>query len=157
MQAQPKTETHTLDDTTSERPRTNAGALVDTLAALGYRTAFGIPGGAIAGIFAALSGHDAIRTLLSQHEGGAAYMAMGQSLVSGGREIGLCFGTSGPGITNLITGVAAAFEEQVPIFVLTGNVATTLIGKGAAQDAYPDGIDAVGMLRPVTARSITAM
>jgi acetolactate synthase-1/2/3 large subunit len=141
----------------AERPRSNAGALIDALAGLGYRTAFGIPGGAIASVFAALSGHAGIRTVLSQHEGGAAYMAMGQSLVSGGREVGLCFATSGPGITNLITGVAAAFEEQVPIFVLTGNVSTALIGKGAAQDAYPGGTDAVGMLRPVTARSVSAM
>jgi acetolactate synthase-1/2/3 large subunit len=146
-----------LPEAIVDRPRSTAGALVEALAGLGYRMAFGIPGGAIAGIFASLSGHGGIRTVLSQHEGGAAYMAMGQSLASGGREVGLCFATSGPGITNLITGVAAAFEEQVPIFVLTGNVSTALIGKGAAQDAYPSGMDAVGMLRPVTARSITAM
>jgi acetolactate synthase-1/2/3 large subunit len=132
-----------------------ADALVDALHTLGYRTAFGIPGGGIASIFAALGGR--LRVVLSQHEGGAAYMALGQSLTTAGREVGLCFGTSGPGITNLITGVAAAWEEQVPLFVLTGNVSTELIGKGAAQDAYPGGLDAVAMLRPVTARSVTAM
>ena len=135
--------------------RSYADALVDALHTLGYRTAFGIPGGGIASIFAALGGR--LRVVLSQHEGGAAYMALGQSLATAGREVGLCFGTSGPGITNLITGVAAAWEEQVPLFVLTGNVSTELIGKGAAQDAYPGGLDAVAMLRPVTARSVTAM
>jgi acetolactate synthase-1/2/3 large subunit len=134
-----------------------AQALVGVLEQLGYRTAFGIPGGAIAGIFAALSGRTCLRVVLAQHEGGAAYMAMGQSLATAGRHIGLCFATSGPGITNLITGVAAAFEEQVPMFVLTGNVSTDLIGKGAAQDAFPGGTNAVGMLQWVTARSVTAM
>ena len=122
---------------------------------MGYRTAFGIPGGGIASIFAALGRR--LRVVLSQHEGGAAYMAMGHSLATAGREVGLCFGTSGPGITNLITGIAAAWEEKVPLFVLTGNVSTELVGKGAAQDAYPDGLDAVGMLKPVTERSVTAM
>jgi acetolactate synthase-1/2/3 large subunit len=136
-------------------PATHAEALVDALRALGYRTAFGIPGGGIASIFAALGGR--LRVVLSQHEGAAAYMALGQSLATAGREVGLCFGTSGPGITNLITGVAAAWEEQVPLFVLTGNVSTDLIGKGAAQDAYPGGLDGVAMLQPVTARSVTAM
>jgi acetolactate synthase-1/2/3 large subunit len=137
--------------------QSQAQALVGVLERLGYRTAFGIPGGAIAGIFAALSGRTSLRVVLSQHEGGAAYMAMGQSLATAGRRIGLCFATSGPGITNLITGVAAAFEEQVPMFVLTGNVSTDLIGKGAAQDAFPGGTHAVGMLQSVTARSVTAM
>ena len=135
--------------------RSYADALIDALHTLGYRTAFGIPGGGIASIFAALGGR--LRVVLSQHEGGAAYMALGQSLATAGREVGLCFGTSGPGITNLITGVAAAWEEQVPLFVLTGNVSTELIGKGAAQEAYPGGLDAVAMLRLVTARSVTAM
>jgi acetolactate synthase I/II/III large subunit len=136
-------------------PGTHADALVYALRALGYQTAFGIPGGGIASIFAALGGR--LRVVLSQHEGAAAYMALGQSLATAGRQVGLCFGTSGPGITNLITGVAAAWEEQVPLFVLTGNVSTDLIGKGAAQDAYPGGLDAVAMLQPVTARSVTAM
>jgi len=135
--------------------RSYADALVTALCGLGYRTAFGIPGGGIASIFAAMGGR--LRVVLSQHESGAAYMAMGQSLATAGREVGLCFGTSGPGITNLITGVAAAWEERVPLFVLTGNVSTDLIGKGAAQDAYPGGLDGVAMLQPVTARSVTAM
>jgi acetolactate synthase-1/2/3 large subunit len=136
-------------------PRSYAEALIDALHAMGYRTAFGIPGGGIASIFAALGRR--LRVVLSQHEGGAAYMAMGHSLATAGRDVGLAFGTSGPGITNLITGVAAAWEEKVPMFVLTGNVSTELVGKGAAQDAYPDGLDAVGMLKPVTERSVTAM
>jgi acetolactate synthase-1/2/3 large subunit len=134
--------------------RRQADALVETLFALGYRNAYGIPGGGIAGIFAALGRR--LRVTITQHEGGAAYMAMGQSLATACREVGLCFGTSGPGITNLITGIAAAFEEQVPMFVLTGNVATTLEGKGAAQDAFPGALDAVAMLKPVTARSVMA-
>src|SRR5882724_1036534 len=141
----------------AEGVTSQAQALVAALERLGYRTAFGVPGGAIAGIFAALSGRTGLRTVIAQHEGGAAYMALGQSLATAGRRVGLCFATSGPGITNLITGVAAAFEEQVPMFVLTGNVSTDLIGKGAAQDSYPGGIDAVAMLRSVTARSVTAM
>lgn len=131
--------------------------IVATFEDLGFRAAFGIPGGAVCTIFNSLSRSQQIRIHLAQHECGAAYMAMGRSLVSQGKEMGLCFGTSGPGITNMITGVAAAFEERVPIFVVTGNVASTLRGRGAAQDAFDTGIDAVRMLDPITARSVTVL
>lgn len=134
-----------------------ADKIVATLEDLGIRTAFGIPGGAVCTIFNSLSRSRIIKTLLAQQECGAAYMALGRSLISQSQEMGLCFGTSGPGITNLITGVAAAFEERVPIFVLTGNVASTLRGRGAAQDAFDTGIDAVRMFDPITARSITVL
>lgn len=130
--------------------------LVQTLEKIGIRQVFGIPGGAVGSIFNSLSQSRLITTTLCQHEGGAAYMALGRSLgtISKG-EMGLCFATSGPGITNLISGVAAAYEERVPIFVLTGNVSTQLIGRGAAQDAFVSGINAVKMLEPVTWQSIT--
>jgi acetolactate synthase-1/2/3 large subunit len=143
-------------------PTLNAAqALVSVLEEKGVELAVGIPGGAVSAIFTALSRSGRIRTRLAQHEAGAAYTALGASWVrfrsrNEKKPLGLCYATSGPGITNLITGVAAAYEERVPIFVLTGNVATGHFGKFAAQDASPGGIDAVRMLEPVTARSVCA-
>lgn len=84
-------------------------------------------------------------------------MAMGRTLASRGRSIGLVYVTSGPGLTNLITGVSAAFEERVPIFVLSGNVSTSLRGRGAVQDGYESGVPVTRMLEAVTARSVTVM
>lgn len=139
----------------TDRPKLVADLVVKALEDVGIKVAFGIPGGAIVSIFDALSRSEKIDVVLTQHECSAAYMAMGRSLASLGQEVGFCFATSGPGITNLITGVAAAYMEKVPIFVLTGNVSSELRGKGAVQDAYESGVDAVKMLEPVTLSSAT--
>ena len=136
-----------------ERPRLVADEIVEVLEDCGVEYAFGIPGGAIVSIFDALSRSKKIKVILTQHECSAAYMAMGRTMASYGKKIGVCFSTAGPGITNLITGVATAYEERVPIFVLTGNVSSDLIGRGAAQDAYWSGVDAVKMLKLVTSDS----
>lgn len=134
---------------------TAARALVTRLAELGARLAFGIPGGPIVHVFHALATSERIRFVLSQHEAGAAFAAMGAAFVRSAREVPICLATAGPGATNLITGVAAADHERVPLFVLTGNVATHLRGKGAVQDSSRDALDIVRMLEPITARSVT--
>ena len=126
-----------------------------TLAQLGARSAFGIPGGPIADLFQAFSRSKEIRTVLCQHEAGAAFAAMGHTLYSPTGALGVCFGTSGPGLTNLITGVAAAHQERVPIFVITGNVSTDVLGKGAVQDSFHTGIDGLRMLESVVCASVS--
>lgn len=136
-----------------DRPKVKADIVVETLANLGVKAAFGIPGGAFYALFDALTRAPSIEVILAQHEGAAAYMAMGRSMAAKGREVGLCFATSGPGMTNLITGVASAYEERVPLFVLTGNVSTKNIGKGAVQDGFSSGINSLEMFHPITVRS----
>lgn len=130
--------------------------IVKTLEQLGVKVAFGIPGGTIATLANALSQSKLIQTILTQHECGAAYMALGYSSYTQGKnnEMGLCFGCSGPGVTNLITGVASAYEERIPIFVLTGNISTQFIGKGAAQDSFESGIHALQMYQSITAKTV---
>lgn len=135
--------------------RTAAQALADRLADLGARFAFGIPGGPIVHVFHALMTSERIRFVLSQHEAGAAFAAMGAAFTRGPREVPICLATAGPGATNLITGVAAADHERVPLLVITGNVATHLRGRGAVQDSSRGALDIVRMLEPITARSVT--
>ena len=124
----------------------NADLIVKTLEVLGIRSSFGIPGGAIHTFYNALCGSQIIKTTLCQHEGGAAYMALGRSICrQNENDIGLCFSTTGPGATNLITGVAAAYEERVPLFVVTANISIHNKGKYAVQDSLETGVDIVKM------------
>lgn len=132
----------------------HAKLIIKILESLGIRSAFGVTGGAIVTIFGALSESTQIETIHAQHEGSAAYMALGRGLVSRGTDLPLIYATAGPGILNLASGLAAAWEECVPILAITGNVSRSLFGKGAAQDSSPLGIDAVKALAPVTAESV---
>lgn len=132
-----------------------AQALVERLAALGVKYAFGILGGPIVYVGHALMTHPRIHCMLAQHEGGGAFAAMGRGFVREHRELPVCFGTSGPGSTNLMTGVAAADAERVPLFVLSGNVATHLKGKGAVQESFPGGLDTVRMFESITVKSVS--
>ena len=103
--------------------------LVDALADAGVRYIFGVIGGAVFPLFTATAGRRT-QIVMTKHEAGAAFMADGYARASGG--LGACVATSGPGATNLITGVAAAYADSIPIVVLTGQVATKSFGQGRA-------------------------
>ena len=119
-----------------------AEILVESLRKEGVGTIFGYPGGVVLGIFDTL--YDApIRIVLTRHEQAAAHAADGYARVSG--KVGVCMTTSGPGATNLVTGIATAHMDSVPIVALTGQVATPLIGGDAFQEA-----DITGITRPIT-------
>jgi acetolactate synthase-1/2/3 large subunit len=118
------------------------------LKAEGVKVVFGIPGGLLFPFFDAIEMDPDIALVVSKHEEGAAFMADGYAR-SGGK-IAVCAGTSGPGSTNLLTGVACAFADGVPMLVITGQAASHALGKGAAQETTREDIDIVAMFRPVT-------
>ena len=102
---------------------------------------FGVPGGAIEDFNTALFHSDRIKPIVTKHEEGAAFMADGYARVSG--RLGVCFSTAGPGATNLITGLANAHGDSIPVCALTGQEATAVCGKGAIQESGAEGIDIV--------------
>jgi acetolactate synthase I/II/III large subunit len=109
----------------------------------GVDVVFGYPGGACLPIYDALPDHPSVRHVLVRHEQGAAHMADGYARTTG--RPGVCLVTSGPGATNLVTGLASAFMDSVPIVAITGQVATSLMGRDAFQET-----DVLGMVGPVT-------
>jgi acetolactate synthase-1/2/3 large subunit len=117
-----------------------AEILIDTLIEQGVDTVFGYPGGAVLPIYDALFQHTKIRHVLVRHEAGAAHAAEGYARSTG--KPGVVLVTSGPGATNAVTGIADAFMDSIPLIVLTGQVATNLIGSDAFQEA-----DTVGITR----------
>jgi acetolactate synthase I/II/III large subunit len=108
----------------------------------GVEVIFGFPGGAVLDLYDEMSRHD-IRHILVRHEQGAGHMADGYARASG--RVGVCLVTSGPGATNVVTGVATAYMDSVPMVVFTGQVPTALIGNDAFQE-----VDIVGITRPCT-------
>lgn len=122
-----------------------ADAVIKVLAAHGVTTVFGYPGGAIMPIYDALYGAP-VEHLLSRHEQGAAFAAVGYARASG--KTGVCFATSGPGATNLVTALADALLDSVPLVAITGQVSTAVIGTDAFQE-----IDVLGMSLSCTKHS----
>jgi len=120
--------------------KSGAEILIDTLIEQGVDTVFGYPGGAVLPIYDALFQHKKIRHVLVRHEAGAAHAAEGYARSTG--KPGVVLVTSGPGATNAVTGIADAFLDSIPLIVLTGQVATNLIGTDAFQEA-----DTVGITR----------
>lgn len=119
-------------------------ALMRSLLAEGVDTIFGYPGGAIMPIYDALYDHqEKINHILTRHEQGAIHAAQGYARVTG--KPGICFATSGPGATNLLTGIADAMIDSTPLVCITGQVASPLLGTDAFQES-----DIVGMSMPVT-------
>jgi acetolactate synthase I/II/III large subunit len=118
------------------------------LKAEGVSVVFGIPGGLLHPLFEVLETDPDIELVVTKHEEGAAFMADGYARAS--RRLSVCAGTSGPGATNMITGVACAFADGVPMLVVTGQVASHMFGKGAAQETSREDMDIVAMFRPVT-------
>jgi acetolactate synthase-1/2/3 large subunit len=125
-----------------------AGLLLQYLEGEGVQYIFGVPGTTLVPLFAAINNQTAIKPILTKHEEGAAFMADGYARVSG--TIGVCYATSGPGATNLVTGVANAYTDDVPLLVITGQVPTSIYGKGTFQDSTKEGIDSVAMFNPLT-------
>jgi acetolactate synthase I/II/III large subunit len=115
---------------------TGAEVLVRYLENEGVKYVFGLPGGHLLTFYDALR-RSSITAVLAKHEGGAAYMAAGHALAGGG--LGVCCGTVGPGATNLVSGVAAAYMSSLPMLVLTAQVGTSSIGRGALQEAAGEG------------------
>nr|WP_255763475.1 thiamine pyrophosphate-binding protein [Pelomonas sp. P7] len=131
--------------------RDAADLIVDALAALGVEYVFGVPGGAIEPLYNALarSGRrGGPQAIVARNEQGAAYMADGYARETG--RLGVCIATSGPGATNLITGVACAYDNNVPLLVLTGQPPIKNFGKGALQESSCTGINTMAMFRPCT-------
>jgi acetolactate synthase-1/2/3 large subunit len=122
--------------------KTGAKILVDTLLAEGVEVLFGYPGGAVIPLFDVLY-DEKVRFILTRHEQGAAHMADGYARATG--KVGVCIATSGPGATNLTTGIATANFDSVPVVAITGQVKTHLIGNDAFQEA-----DVTGIMRPIT-------
>lgn len=122
-----------------------ADALLHALVAEGVETVFGYPGGAIMPLYDALV-DSPIRHILVRHEQGAALAANGYARYSG--KVGVCIATSGPGATNLITGIADAYLDSVPMVAITGQVATTLMGTDAFQE-----VDILGITLPIVKHS----
>jgi len=118
------------------------------LKAEGVHVVFGIPGGLLFPFFEAVEKDDVLELIVSKHEECAAFMADGYARVS--RRLAVCAGTGGPGSTNLVTGVACAFADGVPLLVVTGQAASHALGKGAAQETTREDIDIVAMFRPIT-------
>lgn len=115
----------------NEKKMNAAEGIIKALELAGVTQMFGIPGGAIDGFSNALYGNDKISVLVTRHEAGAAYMADAYARLTG--KIGVCFTTAGPGASNAVTGIATSFVDCVPVLIFTGQIATSLFGKGAFQ------------------------
>lgn len=122
---------------------TCAEALVRCLEMEGVRLVFGYPGGAILPVYDALSSNKKIKHILPRHEQGAAFAACGYARTTG--EVGVCMATSGPGATNLVTGLANAYMDSIPLVAITGQVSTGQVGTDAFQE-----VDITGITIPVT-------
>ncbi len=123
---------------------TGAEIVIECLKEQGVDTVFGYPGGAILNIYDALYKHqDEITHILTSHEQGASHAADGYARATG--KVGVCLATSGPGATNLVTGIATAFMDSVPVVAITCNVGISLLGKDSFQE-----IDITGVTMPIT-------
>jgi acetolactate synthase-1/2/3 large subunit len=125
---------------------TGSEVLLRGLLLEGVDCVFGYPGGAVLYIYDAMHGNPDFKHMLTRHEQGAIHAADGYARTSG--KVGVCIATSGPGATNLVTGIATAFMDSVPLVVITGNVATSVIGTDAFQEA-----DITGITMPITKHS----
>jgi len=157
----------------ANRQRTYADLVVAYLAQIGVEYVFGVPGGAIEPFFNALAHHsqyDAseipsglaprvlsrktprgardLQAIVARHEAGAAFMADGYARETG--KLGVCCATTGPGTTNLITGVASAYADHIPMLVITAQTALPGFGSGALQESSSDAVDTVGMFQHCT-------
>jgi acetolactate synthase I/II/III large subunit len=126
---------------------TGSGAILRTLEHLGIKDVFGLPGGAIIPFYDELMASTAIRHILVRHEQGAGHAAEGYAASS--NQIGVAIATSGPGATNLVTAIADAYMDSVPMLAITGQVFSTLMGTDAFQE-----VDIVGITMPITKHSI---
>jgi len=123
---------------------TGSEILIECLVEQGVDTVFGYPGGSVLNIYDSLyKNSDRITHILTSHEQGASHAADGYARSTG--KVGVCIATSGPGATNIVTGIATAYMDSVPVVAITGNVGTSLLGKDSFQEA-----DIAGITAPIT-------
>ena len=123
---------------------TGSEIIIECLKEQGVDTVFGYPGGAILNVYDALYQHaDEIQHILTSHEQGASHAADGYARATG--KVGVCFATSGPGATNLVTGIATAYMDSIPVVAITANVGVSLLGKDSFQE-----VDIAGITMPIT-------
>ena len=123
---------------------TGAEIIVECLKEQGVDTVFGYPGGAILNVYDALYEYkDQITHVLTSHEQGASHAADGYARATG--KVGVCLATSGPGATNLVTGIATAYMDSIPVVAITCNVGVSLLGRDSFQE-----IDITGVTMPIT-------
>ncbi|MDO5126454.1 MAG: biosynthetic-type acetolactate synthase large subunit [Eubacteriales bacterium] len=126
---------------------TGSEIIIECLKEQGVDTVFGYPGGTILNVYDALYKHqDEIHHILTSHEQGASHAADGYARATG--KVGVCFATSGPGATNLVTGIATAYMDSVPLVAITANVGVSLLGKDTFQE-----VDIAGVVMPITKHS----
>jgi len=129
---------------------TGAQIICETIAKEGVDVIFGILGGAILPLYDTLPQYPQLRHVLTRHEQGAAHAAEGYARATG--KTGVCFATSGPGATNLVTGLANAYLDSVPMVAITGQVARQFIGRDAFQE-----VDITGITQPITKHNYLVM
>ncbi len=117
--------------------------IIECLKEQGVDTVFGYPGGAILNLYDEIYKHPEIRHILTSHEQGASHAADGYARATG--KVGVCMATSGPGATNLVTGIATAYMDSVPMVAITANVGTSFLGKDSFQE-----VDITGITMPIT-------
>ncbi|MDE6761255.1 MAG: biosynthetic-type acetolactate synthase large subunit [Lachnospiraceae bacterium] len=126
---------------------TGSEIIIECLKEQGVDTVFGYPGGTILNVYDALYEHqDEITHILTSHEQGASHAADGYARATG--KVGVCMATSGPGATNLVTGIATAYMDSIPMVAITANVGVSLLGKDSFQE-----VDIAGVVMPVTKHS----
>lgn len=125
---------------------TGSEIVIECLKEQGVDIVFGYPGGTILNIYDALYKHGEIRHILTSHEQGASHAADGYARATG--KVGVCMATSGPGATNLVTGIATAYMDSIPVVAITANVGTSLLGRDSFQE-----VDIAGVVMPITKHS----
>ncbi|MBP0019131.1 MAG: thiamine pyrophosphate-binding protein [Cyanobacteria bacterium SBLK] len=151
MTAQIVPQTQKAPPPTDSQPRHLSDLVVDYLELLGVEYVFGVPGGHIAPLYEALERSQrrgGMRAILSRQESGAASMADGYARETG--KLGVCCATTGPGATNLITGIASAYSDRIPILAITGQTLLPKFGAGAFQESSPDWLDTGAMFANCT-------
>src|SRR2546421_12699510 len=134
---------HRSSEAMEARELTGSQILCEALMREGVELLYGYPGGAIMPFYDALSAYPALYHVLVRHEQAAAHAADGYARATG--KVGVCVATSGPGATNLVTGLATAFMDSTPVVAITGQVARPAIGRDAFQET-----DVIGVTQPVT-------
>ena len=126
---------------------TGSQIIIECLKEQGVDTVFGYPGGTILNVYDELYSHPEIHHILTSHEQGAAHAADGYARATG--KVGVCMATSGPGATNLVTGIATAYMDSSPVVAITANVGRPLLGKDSFQE-----VDIAGVVMPITKHSM---
>ena len=148
MAIQPIPQREDVSRKPKQRPKVLTGSRIicESLLSLGVDVIFGYPGGAVLPLYHAIPEYEDLRHVLVRHEQGAVFAASGYARATG--RVGVCLGTSGPGATNMMTGIADANLDSVPMVALTGQVAIPMIGRDAFQE-----VDTIGISLPITKHS----